>query len=81
MLLQIVTLVPAANIIGAEEVLVPANIYHLLKNTKPGHVRKISPPTGIRSSDRLARSSVAIPTELPGPSFLVTTILICHNKF
>ena len=30
-------------------------------------VRKISPPTGIRSPDRPARSSVAIPTELPGP--------------
>ena len=29
--------------------------------------RKISSPTGIRSPDRLARSSVAIPTELPGP--------------
>jgi hypothetical protein len=29
--------------------------------------RKISPPTGTRSPDRPARSSVAIPTELPGP--------------
>ena len=29
--------------------------------------RKISPPTGIRSPDHPARSSVAIPTELPGP--------------
>ena len=36
----------------------------------PGPVwtgRKFLPPTGIRSPDRPARSSVAIPTELPGP--------------
>jgi hypothetical protein len=34
---------------------------------RSGQVRKISPPTGIRSPDRPARSSVAIPTELPSP--------------
>jgi hypothetical protein len=34
---------------------------------RTGQVRKISPPTGIRSLDRPARSSVAVPTELPGP--------------
>jgi len=33
-----------------------------------GQVRKISPPTGIRSPDRPARSSVAIKTELPRPT-------------
>jgi hypothetical protein len=32
-----------------------------------GQVRKISPPTRIRSPDRPARSSVAFPTELPSP--------------
>ena len=30
-------------------------------------------PTGVRSPDRPARSSVAIPTELPGP-------LVCNNN-
>ena len=34
---------------------------------RSGQVRKISPLTGIRSPDLPARSSVAIPTELPGP--------------
>ena len=35
---------------------------------RSGHVRNISPPpTGTRSQDRPGRSSVAIPTELPGP--------------
>ena len=34
-----------------------------------------SRPTGIRSPDRPARSSVAIPTELPGPQ-----IIMCHGK-
>jgi len=33
-----------------------------------GQLRKISPPTGIRSPDRPARSSVAIKTELPRPT-------------
>ena len=33
---------------------------------RSGQVRKISPPTGIRSPDRAARSPVAIPTTLPG---------------
>ena len=28
------------------------------------------PPTGIRSPDRPARNSVAIPTELPGPHYI-----------
>jgi len=36
---------------------------------RSGQVRKISPPTRIRSPDRPARSSVAIPTELPGPLY------------
>ena len=31
-------------------------------------------PTGIRSPDRPARSSVAIPTELPGPQFNMNRI-------
>jgi len=31
-------------------------------------------PTGIRSPDRPARSSVAIPTELPGPHLFRSTI-------
>jgi hypothetical protein len=36
-------------------------------------------PTGIRSPDRPARSSVAIPTELPGPrSFLYQEISISY---
>jgi hypothetical protein len=30
-------------------------------------------PTGIRSLDRPARSSVAVPTELPGPLELILT--------
>jgi hypothetical protein len=34
---------------------------------RSGQMRKISTPTGIRSPDRPARSSVAVPTELPGP--------------
>ena len=34
-----------------------------------------SHPTGIRSPDRPARSSVAIPTELPGPHILVIRFL------
>ena len=33
-------------------------------------------PTGIRSPDHLARSSVAIPTELPGPPNTEVTALI-----
>jgi len=41
---------------------------------RSGQVRKISPPTGIRSSDRPARSSVAIPTELPGPHNITNLI-------
>jgi hypothetical protein len=36
-----------------------------------GQVRKISPPTGIWSPDRPARSSVAILTELPSPPIAV----------
>jgi hypothetical protein len=39
-----------------------------------GQVRKISPPTGIRSPDRPARSSVAIPTELPGPQMCTVRV-------
>jgi hypothetical protein len=35
--------------------------------------------TGIRSPDHPARSSVAIPTELPGPQFLVTTSRKCER--
>ena len=51
--------------------------------------RKISPPTGIRSPDRPARSSVAIPTELPGPldtwywirnCLLNVLVIICMKK-
>ena len=34
---------------------------------RSGQVRKISPPTGIRSPNSRARSAVAIPTALPGP--------------
>jgi len=34
---------------------------------RSGQVRKISPPTKIRSPYRPARSSVTIPTDLPGP--------------
>ena len=34
-----------------------------------------SRPTGIRSPDRLARSSVAIPTELPGPHLYLSNHL------
>jgi hypothetical protein len=34
---------------------------------RSGQVRKISLPTGNQSPDRPARSSVAIPTELPSP--------------
>jgi hypothetical protein len=46
--------------------------YHLFRRLggpqdRSGQVRKISPPTGIRSPDRPARSSVTIATELPGP--------------
>ena len=33
----------------------------------PDRCGKSRPPTGIRSPNRPARSSVAIPTELPGP--------------
>ena len=39
-------------------------------------------PTGIRSLNRPARSSVAIPTELPGPNFSVVTfdsVFIVHS--
>ena len=39
-----------------------------------GQVRKISPPTGIRSPDRPARSPVAISTELLGP--LIQEIIV-----
>ena len=39
---------------------------------RSGHVRNISPPTRIRSPDRPARSSVAIPTTLTGPQKHVT---------
>ena len=42
---------------------------------RSGQVRKISPPTGNRSPDRPARSSVAIPTELPGPPTVITLII------
>ena len=38
--------------------------------------RKISPQTGIRFPDRPARSSVAIPTELPGPHRGYVTLAI-----
>ena len=38
-----------------------------------------SRPTGIRSPDRPARSSVAIPTELPGPPKHSYNIEITHN--
>ena len=41
---------------------------------RSGQVRKISPPIGIRSPDRPARSSVAIPTELSGPTSTINTI-------
>ena len=43
---------------------------------------KISPPTGFRSPDSPARSSVAIPTELPGPVAFVVTwyIALCDVK-
>jgi hypothetical protein len=37
-----------------------------------------SRPTGIRSPDRPARSSVSIPTELPGP--LVKVLFLCNTK-
>jgi len=37
---------------------------------------KSRPPTGIRSPDHPARSSVAIPTELPGPRE-ISYIKIC----
>jgi hypothetical protein len=37
-----------------------------------------SQPTGIRSTDRPARSSVAIPTELPGPHYPVISYIILH---
>ena len=39
-----------------------------------------SRPTGIRSQDRPARSSVAIPTELPGPQTLISNIGILGDK-
>jgi hypothetical protein len=42
---------------------------------RSGQVRKISSPTGIRSPDRPARSSVAIPTELPGPHQQTVTFI------
>jgi hypothetical protein len=35
-------------------------------------------PTGIRSPDRPARSSVTIPTELPGPREFVTYTVTSH---
>jgi len=35
--------------------------------------------TGIRSPDRSARSSVAIPTELPGPQVIKSVIETCSN--
>ena len=41
---------------------------------RSGQARKISPPTGIRSPDRPARSSVAIPTELSGPHGNCSTV-------
>ena len=50
------------------------NVTHLLHRRLGGfqdpskRVRKISPPTGIQSPDRPARSVVAIPTELSRPS-------------
>ena len=40
---------------------------------RSGEVRKISPPTGIRSRDRPARSVVAIPTELSRPTLSAWT--------
>ena len=36
-------------------------------------------PTGIRSPDRPARSSVAIPTELPGPPFIIYIYIYIHT--
>ena len=47
---------------------------------RSGQVRKISPPTGIRSPDRPARSSVSIPTELPGPP-TVCPYLILRSRY
>ena len=38
-----------------------------------------SRPTGIRSPDRPARSSVAIPTELPGPQRLLSVYVFLHS--
>ena len=43
---------------------------------RSGLVRKFSPPTGIRSPDRPARSSVAIPTELSQPTAKLATVSI-----
>jgi hypothetical protein len=42
---------------------------------------KISPPTGIRSPDHPARSSVAIPTELPGPQSRIKPIYYIQHTF
>jgi hypothetical protein len=43
-------------------------------------VRKISHPTGIRSPDRPARSSVAIPTELPGPQHTINMSIVIKGE-
>ena len=43
--------------------------------------RKISPPTGIRSPDRPARSSVAIATTLPGRQLLKQPINLLAPEF
>jgi hypothetical protein len=40
-----------------------------------------SRPTGIRSPDRPARSSVAIPTELPGPLHIWVFVQNLSRKF
>ena len=42
--------------------------------------RKISPPPGFDPPDRPARSSVAIPTELPGPLFNIVHGVILMNE-
>jgi hypothetical protein len=48
---------------------------------RPGRVRKISPPTGIRSPDRPARSSVAISTELPRPlNIMLMRVKLAQHK-
>ena len=55
---------------------------------RSGRVRKISPPTGIRSPDRLARSESLYRLSYPGPlqihkgvSKQIQSSPLCENKF